>query len=98
LEVNQVFFVRRNKEEQARDVLRQLCRGTHCQERFFVTPDKGIQLTTVERQIKSHNKVEHMISYTLEHIMVLQSVFGIFWELVRASVTRSLNQSKKEFR
>jgi hypothetical protein len=45
----------------------------------FVTPDKRIQLATVERHAESHHKVERMIAYTREHIIVLQSVFGIFW-------------------
>jgi hypothetical protein len=61
----------------------------------FMTPDKIIQLATVERQTEPHHKVERMISYTREHIIVLQSVFGIFLELVRASITQSLNQSRK---
>jgi hypothetical protein len=65
---------------------------------FFVNPDTIIQLATVELQTEPHHKVELMIAYTREHIIVLQSVFGIFLELVRASVTRSLNQSRKELR
>jgi hypothetical protein len=65
---------------------------------FFVTPDKRIQLATVERQTEPHHKVERMIAYTREHIVVLQSVFDIFSELVPASVTRSLNRSRKELR
>jgi hypothetical protein len=44
---------------------------------FFVTPDKRIQLATVEHQTKPHHKFERMIAYTPEHITVLQSVF--FW-------------------
>jgi hypothetical protein len=65
---------------------------------FFVTPDKRIQLATVEPQTEPHHKVERMIAYTREHIVVLQSVFDIFSELVPASVTRSLNRSRKELR
>jgi hypothetical protein len=45
----------------------------------FVTPDKRIQLATVERQTEPHHKVERMIAYTREHILVLQSVFGFFF-------------------
>jgi hypothetical protein len=30
----------------------------------FVTPDKIIQLATVERHTELHHKVEHMIAYT----------------------------------
>jgi hypothetical protein len=44
-----------------------------------MTPDKRIQLATVERQTEPHHKVERMIAYTREHIIVLQSVFGIFF-------------------
>jgi hypothetical protein len=44
-----------------------------------VTPDKRIQLATVERQTEPHHKVERMIAYTREHIIVLQSVFEIFF-------------------
>jgi hypothetical protein len=65
---------------------------------FFVTPDTRIQLATVECQTEPHHKVERVIAYTRQHIIVLQSVFGILLELVRASVTRSLNQSRKELR
>jgi hypothetical protein len=66
---------------------------------FLVTPDKIIQLATVERQTEPHHKVEGMIAYTREHIEVLQSVFVNFLELVvRPFVTRSLNQSRKELR
>jgi hypothetical protein len=32
----------------------------------------------VERQTEQHHKVDHTITYTREHIIVLQSVFGIF--------------------
>jgi hypothetical protein len=45
----------------------------------FATPFKIIQLDTVERQTEPHHKVERMIAYTREHIIVLQSVFGIFF-------------------
>jgi hypothetical protein len=65
---------------------------------FFVTPDKRIQLAAVEPQTEPHHKVERMIACTQEHIVVLQSIFGIFSELLRASVTRSLNRSRKELR
>jgi hypothetical protein len=64
----------------------------------FVTPDKRIQLAAVEPQTEPHHKVERMIACTQEHIVVLQSIFGIFSELLRASVTRSLNRSRKELR
>jgi hypothetical protein len=64
----------------------------------FVTPDKRIQLATVERHTETRHKVERIIADTGEHIIVLQSVLGIFLELVRAFVTRSLNQSRKELR
>jgi alkyl hydroperoxide reductase subunit AhpC len=37
---------------------------------FVVTPDKRIQLATVERQTELHHKVERMIAYTREHIIV----------------------------
>jgi hypothetical protein len=65
---------------------------------ILVTPKKRIQMATVERQTEPHHKVERMIANTREHNIVLQSVFGIFLELVLASVTRSLNQSRKELR
>jgi hypothetical protein len=39
-----------------------------------VTPDARIKLATVERQTGSHYKVERMITYTREHIIVFQSV------------------------
>jgi hypothetical protein len=45
----------------------------------FVTPDTRIQLATVDRQTEPRHKVERMIAYTREHIIVLQSVFGFFW-------------------
>jgi hypothetical protein len=45
----------------------------------FVTPDKRIQLATVERQTEAHHKVERMVAYTREHIIVFQSVFRIFF-------------------
>jgi hypothetical protein len=61
----------------------------------LVTPDKRIQLVTVERHTEPHHKVERIIAYTREHIIVLQYCFGIILELVRASVTRSVNQSRK---
>jgi hypothetical protein len=35
-----------------------------------VTPYNRIQLTTVERQTEPHHKVEHVISYTRERIIV----------------------------
>jgi hypothetical protein len=33
----------------------------------FVTPDKQIQLATVERQTKAYHKFERMIAHTREH-------------------------------
>jgi hypothetical protein len=62
----------------------------------FVTPDKRIQLMTVGRHTEPHHKVDHMIAYTREHIIVFQSVFGIFLELVAAFGTQSQNRSRKE--
>jgi hypothetical protein len=63
----------------------------------FMTPDKIIQLATVERQTEAHHKVERMIAYTREHIKVLKSVFGIFFRIgARASGTRSQNRRRKE--
>jgi hypothetical protein len=44
-----------------------------------VPADKRIQLVTVYCQTDQHHKVERMIAYTPEHLIVLQSVFGIFW-------------------
>jgi hypothetical protein len=66
--------------------------------RVFVTLDKRIQLATVERQTEPRHKVERMIAYTREHIIVLQSVFSIFLEFLRAYVSLSLDQSRKELR
>jgi hypothetical protein len=61
---------------------------------FFVTPDKRIQLTTVEVQTEYHHKVERMIAYTREHIVVLQSVFGFF--LIGARVCYPKSKSEQE--
>jgi hypothetical protein len=37
---------------------------------FFMTPEKRIQLATVECQTELHHKVERMMTYTREHIEV----------------------------
>jgi hypothetical protein len=38
--------------------------------RVCVTPDEQIQFATVERQTELHHKVERMIAYTRERIIV----------------------------
>jgi hypothetical protein len=45
----------------------------------FVTPDKRIQLATVEHQTEAHHNFERTIAYTRKQITVLQCVFRIFF-------------------
>jgi hypothetical protein len=47
----------------------------------FVTPVKRIQLTTAERQMEEHQKLDRMITYTRKHITLLQCVFGISFRI-----------------
>jgi hypothetical protein len=61
----------------------------------LVTPYKRIQLATVERQTKPHHKVVRMIAYTREHIIALQSVFGIFFG-IDARVRYPKSKSEQE--
>jgi hypothetical protein len=42
----------------------------------FVTPDKRIQLETIERETEEHHKFNRMIAYTREHLVILQQVLG----------------------
>jgi hypothetical protein len=62
---------------------------------LYVNPDKIIQLATVERHTESHHNVERMIAYTREHIIVLQSVFGIFFG-IGARVRYPKSKSEQE--
>jgi hypothetical protein len=43
----------------------------------FVTPDKRIELATIERQAETHHKFDHMIVYTREHIAIIKCMFGL---------------------
>jgi hypothetical protein len=47
----------------------------------FVTPDKRIQVATIERETEEHHKFDRIIAYTREQIVILQQVvdftFGI---------------------
>jgi hypothetical protein len=61
----------------------------------FVTPDKRIQLATVERQTEPYHKAERMIAYTREHIIVLESVFGIFFG-IGAHIRELKSKSEQE--
>jgi hypothetical protein len=45
----------------------------------FVTPEKPIQLATIEREIEDHHKLDHIIAYTREHVGILQGTFDIFF-------------------
>jgi hypothetical protein len=45
----------------------------------FVTPDKQIQLTTVERETDEHNTFDRIKVYTREHISIMQCVFLVFF-------------------
>jgi hypothetical protein len=49
----------------------------------------------VERQTEPHHKVERMIGYTREHIIVLQSIFGIFLG-IGAHVRYAKSKSEQE--
>jgi hypothetical protein len=42
----------------------------------FVTPDKKIQIATIEREREEHHKFDRMIAYTREHLAILQQVLG----------------------
>jgi hypothetical protein len=45
----------------------------------FVTPDKRIQLATVERKMEEHHKFDSIIAYTREHIITMQCVFWVLF-------------------
>jgi hypothetical protein len=45
----------------------------------FVTPDKRIELATIERQAEIHHDVDRMIAYTREHIAIIQCMFGLYF-------------------
>jgi hypothetical protein len=60
-----------------------------------VTPEKRIQLETVERQTEMHHKVQHMIAYIPEHIIAFQSVF-VLGGMVLVFGTQSHNRTRKE--
>jgi hypothetical protein len=45
----------------------------------FVTPEKHIQLATIDRETEEHHKLDRIIAYTREHISILQGTFGIFF-------------------
>jgi hypothetical protein len=44
---------------------------------IFLTPDKRIQLTTIEREREEHHKFDQMIAFTREHIVMIQQVCGL---------------------
>jgi hypothetical protein len=45
----------------------------------FVTPDKRIQLATVERKTDEYHKFDQIKVYTREHIIITQCVFLVFF-------------------
>jgi hypothetical protein len=42
----------------------------------FVTPDKRIQLATIEIETKENHKCDRTIAYTHDHLIILQQVLG----------------------
>jgi hypothetical protein len=62
---------------------------------FFVTPGNIILLATVDLQTEPRYKVERMIAYTREHIIVLQSYFCISLEIC-ARVRYPKSKSEQE--
>jgi ribosomal protein S26 len=45
----------------------------------FVTPDKRIELATIESQAETHHKFDRMIAHTHKQIAIFQCVFGLFF-------------------
>jgi hypothetical protein len=66
----------------------------------FVTPDKRIELATIECQAETHHKFDRTIAYKGEHIAIFKCVFGLFFgigaRIRHPKSTTELERNKKK--
>jgi hypothetical protein len=63
----------------------------------FVMPDRHIQFATIERETEEHHKLDRIIVYTHEHVIILQGTFWHFlWNWSSCAVPKTKSDQERQ--